>query len=232
MTVYRLGPEPLFPDPADAEPDGLLCVGGDLHPQRLLVAYASGIFPWYEEGLPILWWSPDPRLVLDPAGMSVSRSLRKEIRRGTFEVTADTAFEEVMRACGETPRRGQSGTWITEEMVEGYVRLFEQGFAHSIECRQDGQLVGGLYGMSLGTAFFGESMFSRASNASKVALARLARTLDVWGFHMIDCQVTTKHLLSLGAYEISRQEYLGRLERCLADETRRGIWELEPWPER
>lgn len=227
MTVYRLGPEALFPDPADAEPDGLLCVGGDLHPQRLLVAYACGIFPWYEEGLPILWWSPDPRLVLDPSSMRMSKSLKRTLRRGTYRVTADTAFEDVMRACANVPRRGQAGTWITEEMVEGYTRLHEQGFAHSIETwNDDGELVGGLYGVSLGSAFFGESMFAAQPDASKVALARLAQRLVQWDFDMIDCQVTTKHLVSLGAYEITRKTYLERLESCLHHPTRRGRWEL------
>ena len=158
---------------------------------------------------------------------SMSRSLQRTIRRGTYRVTCDTVFEDVMRACADVPRRGQAGTWITEEMLEGYTRLHEQGFAHSIETwDQDGELVGGLYGVSLGNAFFGESMFANKPDASKVALAALSHTLTKWHFDMIDCQVTTNHLMSLGAYEISRDAYLERLAKCIREETRRGAWEL------
>lgn len=226
MPVFRLGPEPIFPDPSQAEPDGLLAVGGDLSSQRLLTAYATGIFPWYEEGLPILWWSPDPRLVLYPADIHVSRKLERTLKIGRFEVRADTAFRQVMSRCAVKKRPGQHGTWITGEMLDAYTRLHEQGFGHSIETWRDGNLVGGLYGLSLGSAFFGESMFADETDASKVALVTLARALARWGFDLIDCQVTTQHLVSMGAVEISREAFLEQLEDCLQRDTRRGTWDL------
>jgi leucyl/phenylalanyl-tRNA--protein transferase len=208
-----LGPNDPFPeiDRALREPNGLLAAGADLSPERLLTAYRRGIFPWFGPEDPILWWSPDPRMVLFPDEFKVSRSLAKRLRRGDYEVRFDTAFEAVMRACAE-PRAGQHGTWIIEEMVQAYVRLHELGYAHSVESWQDGRLVGGLYGMALGRMFFGESMFSRATDASKVALARLVERLRALEFGLIDCQMETEHLASLGARPIARSEFLNKAE--------------------
>lgn len=228
MPVHLLGREIAFPDPREAEPGGLLAIGGDLSPQRLLLAYARGIFPWYSEGEPILWFSPDPRLVLRPSRLRVPRSLRKRLRRPVHEVRADTAFERVVCGCSRAPRRPGEGTWITRDMIEAYCRLHELGFAHSVETWQDGELVGGLYGVSLGSAFFGESMFSARPDASKIALVALTRQLEAWGFDLIDCQVRTEHLLRFGAEEWPRERFLRALEDCLKPETRRGIWNLEP----
>jgi leucyl/phenylalanyl-tRNA--protein transferase len=198
-------------------PNGLLCAGADLSPARLLEAYRHGIFPWYSEGEPILWWSPDPRLVLLPEEVKLSRSLRRTLQRGRHEVRLDTAFAEVIRACSE-PRPGQDGTWITPEMRQAYCRLHELGHAHCVETWIDGALAGGLYGLALGRAFYGESMFSRVSDASKIALAHLARYLERQGFAVIDCQMKTAHLASLGAREIRR----GELVRGLAVWTEEG----------
>lgn len=194
------------PDKAMTRPNGLLAAGADLSPERLIDAYSQGIFPWYGEGDPILWWSPDPRLVLFPEELRISRSLKKSLRRRDYEIRADTAFESVMRKCAE-PRKGENGTWISEQMIEAYCRLHEMGLAHSIENRVDGELVGGLYGIALGKVFFGESMFSRKTDASKIAFAHLVLQLGRRGFGMIDCQVKTQHLVSLGAREISRAEF-------------------------
>jgi leucyl/phenylalanyl-tRNA--protein transferase len=232
-----------FPPVELASPEGLLAIGGDLRAERLLEAYRHGIFPWYSEGQPILWWSPDPRAVLVPERIKISRSLRKTLRAGRFEISVDTAFRDVIQACAG-PRRGHSlgGTWITPEMIEAYGRLHELGYAHSIETRYRdgadsasgpagngaaGQLVGGLYGVALGGVFFGESMFSGARDASKVALACLAAQLEDWGFLMIDCQMPTEHLTSLGAVSMRRREFLDRLERALAMPTRRGSWHFD-----
>jgi leucyl/phenylalanyl-tRNA--protein transferase len=187
-------------------PNGLLCAGGDLSEARLLDAYSHAIFPWFSEGDPILWWSPDPRMVLFPAELKVSRSLRKAVARGVYETRFDSAFRQVMEACSQ-PRDGQAGTWIVPEMVAAYTRLHEQGFAHSVESWRDGELVGGLYGIKLGQVFFGESMFSRATDASKVALVRLVDRLRAEGCRVIDCQQATAHLASLGAREIPRAEF-------------------------
>lgn len=195
------------------EPNGLLAIGGDLSPRRILNAYRRGIFPWFNPGQPILWWSPDPRAVLFPEKLKVSRSLRRTIARDTFRITFDNAFAEVIKACAETPRRGQHGTWITDEMQQAYIRLHQLGYAHSAESWDDGQLVGGLYGMRLGDVFFGESMFSHRTDASKVAFVHLVRRLQREGVVVIDCQVTTDHLLSLGAEEIARTRFLTLLER-------------------
>lgn len=198
-----------FPDPATAEtdPDGLLAVGGDLSPQRLVNAYRQGIFPWYSPGQPILWWSPDPRMVLFPDELHVSRSLRKVLRQGRFEVTFDRAFEAVIQCCA-APRGPGEGTWLTPEMIRAYIRLHEQGIAHSVESWLEGELVGGLYGIQLGSLFFGESMFSRASNASKVAFVQLVQSLQALGCPLVDCQVHTPHLESLGATMIPRARFL------------------------
>jgi leucyl/phenylalanyl-tRNA---protein transferase len=227
VPIYRLGRAVAFPDPARAEPDGLLAVGGDLSPERLVAAYARGIFPWFDEQSPILWWSPDPRLVLEPAGLHVSRSLARTIRRGTYRVTADAAFERVIRRCAEKGRPGQRGTWITEDMVEAYCELHRLGFAHSFEAWEDDALAGGLYGVSLGAAFFGESMFADAPDASKVAFARAVEWLRARGVALVDCQVRTEHLVSLGARELPRDTFLARVAAALEAPTLRGRWNLE-----
>jgi len=218
--IYSLegtAPEFPFPHPALAEtdPDGLLAVGGDLSPRRLLNAYRSGIFPWYNPGQPLLWWSPDPRTLLFPERLHCSRSLRKSLRRQAFEATIDREFKTVMRACAETPRPGQEGTWIDEAMLTAYTHLHRIGHAHSIEIRLDGELVGGLYGIALGRVFFGESMFSRHSDASKAALVFLCGRLRHWGYRLIDCQVRTEHLIRMGAEEQPRPRFLSMLRRWL-----------------
>ncbi len=200
-------------DYAMREPDGLLAVGGDLAPERILNAYRHGIFPWFSPGQPILWWSPDPRAVLFPEKLKVSRSLRKTINHNIYPVTFDTAFKQVIRNCAVTPRRGQNGTWITEEMQQAYIRLHQMGYAHSAESWFGDELVGGLYGMRLGRIFFGESMFSRKTDASKVAFVHLVRKLQAEGVVLIDSQVTTEHLLSLGAEEIPRKQFIDLLDR-------------------
>ena len=187
-------------------PNGLLCAGGDLSPERIVDAYSHGIFPWFSDGDPILWWSPDPRMVLFPDELKVSRSLKKAVARETYETRYDTAFRDVMEACAE-PRAGQGGTWILPEMVDAYTRLHERGFAHSVESWHEGELVGGLYGVALGQVFFGESMFTRAPDASKVALVKLVELLKARDFRAIDCQQATRHLASLGAREIPRKAF-------------------------
>ncbi len=215
-----------FPPLATAlsEPNGLLAVGGDLAPERLLAAYRRGIFPWYSPGEPILWWSPDPRMVLFPAEFKVSRSLGRTLRRGGYEVRLDTAFAQVIAACAQTPRRGQQGTWIVPEMQAAYRRLHELGLAHSVETWVDGELVGGLYGIALGRMFYGESMFSWRSDASKIAVAHLARYLERLGFGMVDCQMHTTHLASLGAREIPRDDFIARLDALVAAGPAPGPW--------
>ncbi|HEY3306182.1 MAG TPA: leucyl/phenylalanyl-tRNA--protein transferase [Candidatus Binatia bacterium] len=227
MPIYRLTQELLFPPPDHAEPDGLLAVGGDLSSERLLLAYRLGIFPWYGEGLPILWWSPDPRLIMEPRDFHASRRLRRTLRQGRFQVTFDRSFASVILACASVPRRDQDGTWITSEMQQAYIRLHELGYAHSVESWLEGNLVGGIYGVSLGKCFFGESMFSRETNASKAAMAMLVRHLSSWGFHMLDAQVTTRHLLNLGAKEVPRKVFLEKLRAALKFPTLRGKWEAQ-----
>ena len=207
MIPWLRGNAPFPPvEKALTSPNGLLCAGGDLSPERIIAAYSRGIFPWFSEGDPILWWSPDPRMVLFPDELKVSRSLRKSVERGTYETRVDTAFREVIAQCA-APREGQAGTWIVPEMVAAYTVLHDRGFAHSVESWQDGELVGGLYGISLGRVFFGESMFARAPDASKVALVRLVQRLRAQGCDLIDCQQATPHLASLGAREIPRAEF-------------------------
>lgn len=223
--IYRLlDDDYAFPLAELAEPDGLLAVGGDLSPLRLLNAYANGIFPWYNEGEPILWWSLDPRLVIRPGEMKVSKSLRHTLRSDKFEVRIDTAFRSVMQNCAATPREGQDGTWITNDILEAYCRLHELGFAHSFETWQDGELVGGLYGIAIGKAFFGESMFHTVSDASKVAFWHLHQFLLQHGFKLIDCQQETPHLKSLGAYAIPRKDFIKELEMLVVEPGLIGEW--------
>jgi leucyl/phenylalanyl-tRNA---protein transferase len=202
-------------------------VGGDLRPERLVLAYAMGIFPWYSEDTPILWHSPDPRMVLEASKIVVNRSLRKTIRRGAYEVRLDTAFRQVIEKCSLVPRPGQDGTWITDEMLEAYVDLHERGLAHSAEAWHEGELVGGLYGVSLGGAYFGESMFAEAPDASKVAFVTLVEQLQRWGIELVDCQVHTEHLARFGAEEWPRERFLQALAEALQKPTRRGKWMLE-----
>ena len=223
MPIYQLTEELVFPPPHLAE-EGLLAVGGDLSEERLLLAYANGIFPWYSEDEPILWWSSDPRTILLPDELHIARRLRRVLNQGLFRISFDTAFTEVVQACATAPRKQQEGTWITAEMQAAYIRLHASGFAHSVECWQDGDLVGGLYGVSLGASFFGESMFSHQPNASKVALATLCEQLQRWDFGLIDCQVDNPHLTRLGAREISRDRFLKILGQTLRCPTRRGSW--------
>lgn len=212
MPVYQLIDQPVFPPPELAEQGGLLAIGGDLSTPRLLLAYSMGIFPWFNEGDPILWWSPDPRCILEPAELKVSRSLAKVLRRQEFTVTCDQAFAGVIDACAEM-RRQNEGTWITPGMQQAYVRLHRLGYAHSVEVWRDGELVGGLYGICMGRCFFGESMFHRVANASKIAMVELARHLVARRFELIDCQMPTQHLMSLGARTIPREAFLLRLRR-------------------
>lgn len=224
MTIFRLSEALCFPPPHFADEDGLLAVGGDLSASRLLLAYRTGIFPWFSEGEPILWWSPDPRLVLYPGDLTVSRSLSKTLRKGEFTVTMDRAFAEVITACAQVRTNAGEETWIVSNMIDAYCRIHDQGFAHSVEAWHGDELVGGLYGVSMGGVFFGESMFAKRSNASKVAFATFVRHLAHEGFHMIDCQVQTDHLMRFGAVEIPRERFLAQLEQSLGAPTVRGPW--------
>lgn len=228
--VYLLDSRPVFPPPDCANDEGLLAIGGDLTVPRLLEAYQHGIFPWYEADQPILWWSPDPRTILEPAALRISRSLRATIRRGTYEVRFDTAFAKVIHACASTPRKDQEGSWISADIEAAYGALHQLGICHSAEAWQENELVGGLYGVCLGHCFFGESMFSRRTDASKVALAALVVRLKAMGVDLIDCQVASEHLASLGATEIARSEFLVRLEAALRFPTVYGSWHAEPGP--
>lgn len=228
VPVFQLDQRLGFPPPQLADPDGLLAVGGDLRPERLVLAYSSGIFPWPTEGFPLLWHSPDPRFVLWAPDLHVSRSLKKVIRRQPYRYTLDTDFHAVISACAEIPRPGQQGTWITEEMIAAYGRLHQLGFAHSVEAwDEDGTLVGGLYGVSLGGAYFGESMFAHKPDASKIGFVLLVQQLERWGIHLIDAQVHTSHLERFGARHWPRQRYLETLEASLRAPTRRGPWRFE-----
>jgi leucyl/phenylalanyl-tRNA--protein transferase len=235
MPVYRLDKRLAFP-PVELAEDGLLAVGGDLSPERLLLGYGQGIFPWYGPKLPILWHSPDPRMVMTTRELLVNRSLRKAIRRQPYQLRIDTAFAEVLHACAETPRPGQDGTWLVPEMVEAYLRLHRLGFAHSFEAWHGEHLAGGLYGVSLGGCFFGESMFAHAPDASKIAFCAAIAQLDAWDITLVDCQVHTDHLERFGAHEVSRAEFLGRLRQVLDRPTRRGRWQygldLDAWAAR
>lgn len=217
-----------FPPVQHASREGLLAVGGDLRPGRLLAAYRNGIFPWYNDGQPILWWSPDPRAVLLPAQLRISRSLRKTLRSGEFRVTIDEGFDDVIRACaGPRSKYPNGGTWITGAMHDAYVELYRLGHAHSFETRRDGRLVGGLYGVALGAVFFGESMFSRESDASKVALVYAVRQLQRWGYTLIDCQLPSAHLERMGAQAIPRVDYLALLQAALTRRGRENPWSFD-----
>lgn len=227
MPVYRLPRAHAFPDPHEADDDGLIAVGGDLHPDRVLLAYRMGIFPWYSEGQPILWWSPDPRTVLEPAAIHVPRSLAKRMRRGDYQITLDTAFERVIGACAERSRPGQDSTWITDEMQAAYIELHAKGFAHSCEAWRDGELVGGLYGIALGKLFCGESMFAMAPDASKSAFVTLTRQLHLWGFELIDCQMRTDHLARFGAVDLPREAYLEKVAALGRLPGRVGRWQFD-----
>lgn len=225
MPVFQLTDNLIFPPPELAREDGLLAIGGDLSPERLLLAYHQGIFPWYSPGEPLLWWAPDPRLVLFPDELQVSRRLARTVRQGRFNVTFDLDFPAVIEACATTSRAQGQGTWIDHKMRDAYTLLHELGYAHSVECREGDLLVGGLYGVSLGGVFFGESMFSRVRDSSKVALVHLVDLLTRWEFDLIDCQLATPHLKSLGAREISATDFYELLENSLTDkDTRRGKW--------
>ena len=227
MPDYRIDRRHLFPDPELGNEHGLLGVGGDLDPDRLLLAYSMGIFPWYSADQPILWWSPDPRMVLLCDELRIPRSLGKVIRRGEYEVTFDRAFPRVIEACGEAPRPGQPGTWITPEMKVAYLRLHQRGFAHSVEAWRDGELVGGLYGVALGRLFAGESMFARAPDASKVAFVKTVVQLRRWGFPLVDSQVHTDHVARFGGREIPRREYLARMRPLVMQPGRPGPWTFD-----
>lgn len=208
------------------DPNGLLAAGGDLTPQRLVEAYSRGIFPWFNPGEPILWWSPDPRMVLFPGELRVSRSLNKTLKKRDYDIRVDTAFAAVMEGCAE-PRSGRHGTWITSSMIAAYLNLHRMGLAHSVETWRHGELIGGLYGVALGRMFYGESMFSRASDASKIAFVHLVRQLERWGFGLIDCQMKTAHLASLGAREIPRKAFVQRLAELIESSDEPGHWQFD-----
>lgn len=231
MPVYRLTDRLAFPPPEGADENGLVAVGGDARPERLLLGYGLGIFPWpHGPRDPLLWFSPDPRFVVPLDAVNVPRSLRKAIRRSALEIRFDTRFAEVMRACATAERPGQRGTWITPELLDGYRALHELGFAHSVEAYLDGRLVGGLYGVSLGLAFFGESMFARVDDASKIAFVTLLGHLRLWGFRLLDSQVHTDHVERFGGVEIPRARYLETLHEAVAHPTLRGPWKATLTP--
>jgi leucyl/phenylalanyl-tRNA--protein transferase len=229
MAMFRLNQHDLrFPAVDQASPEGLLAVGGDLRPERLLQAYRHGIFPWYNDDQPILWWSPDPRAVLFPDKLHVSRSLKRTFRSNVFTLTLDTCFREVMTQCaGPRPQYPEGGTWITDDMLNAYTRLHELGYAHSVETWQDDRLVGGLYGVAIGGAFFAESMFTRVDDASKVALVKLVTQLQAWNFRLIDCQQFSPHVSRFGAEEIPRSVFIRYLTQALTIPDRRGRWTFE-----
>lgn len=224
MPVFQLTDALIFPPPHLAREDGLLAVGGDLSEPRLLLAYQMGIFPWYSPGEPILWWAPDPRLVIIPEEFKIPKRLARKIKQNMFHVTMDQAFSQVIETCAQIPRKQGKGTWIDKDMIEAYTKLHTLGYAHSVECWQENKLVGGLYGVSLGTTFFGESMFSHATDSSKVALAYLIEHLIEWNFEMIDCQITTEHLMKLGAKQLPASEFYELLEKSVTQPTRQGPW--------
>lgn len=227
MPVYRLGPAPVFPPASFARGDGLLCLGGDLAPQRLLTAYQSGIFPWPHEGMPLLWFSPDPRWVIRPAELHVPRRLARRLRQGAFRFSMDTVFEQVIAACAAAPRVGQGGTWITPQMVAAYTALHRLGWAHSVEAWQGDELVGGLYGVATNGIFTGESMFCRRSDASKAALVTLVLQIGRWSFELLDAQVQTPHVERLGARPLGRSAFLRLLHQAPPEAGRPGRWQLD-----
>ena len=218
-----------FPNPRNASEEGLLAYGGDLSSSRLLTAYRNGIFPWYNKNDPILWWSPDPRLLLYPHHFRVKKSFRRVLRSGKFSVTFDKCFSDVISYCSNVPREGQEGSWIVDDIKEAYIRLHEEGFAHSVEVYFDGRLVGGLYGLAMGKAFFGESMFSLVSDASKVAFKALSDVLGMRGYDFIDCQMKTDHMIALGAEVVERDIYLNELEIALQKPSDLGYWHNFSW---
>jgi leucyl/phenylalanyl-tRNA--protein transferase len=231
MSVFELGQQLVFPSPVLADHDGLVAVGGDLRPERLLLAYSSGIFPWPTEDSLLLWHSPDPRYVLLAHRLHVPQSLQRRIKKNTYRVTLDSECRRVIHACASTPRLGQNGTWITGEMIDAYDHLHELGFAHSVEVWEGEDLVGGLYGVSLGGAFFGESMFAERDDASKVGFVLLVKQLARWGIDLIDAQVHTRHLERFGAEHWSRPRYLVALTNALGKPTRRGPWRFDSSPD-
>ncbi len=218
-----------FPDPNNASDEGLLAYGGDLSSNRIISAYSKGIFPWFNEADPILWWSPNPRMILYPNSFKTSKSFARVVRNAGFKVTFDKNFIDVIKYCATTPRDGQDGTWITTQIQEAYIKLHHEGFAHSVEVWLEHKLVGGLYGISLGKAFFGESMFSHVSNASKIAFRALSDVLDARGYDFIDCQMQTDHLASMGAVEVPREKYLHELEQTLENGGDLGYWYDFKW---
>ncbi|UCD66003.1 MAG: leucyl/phenylalanyl-tRNA--protein transferase [Deltaproteobacteria bacterium] len=226
MPVYQLTEKLIFPPAELAEKDGLLAIGGDLSPERLLLAYSNGIFPWFSEGDPILWWSPSPRLVIFPDEFKIPKRLSRLMRQVKYSVTLDNSFRQVITACATIAGREKKGTWITRDMIEAYCHLHDLGFAHSVECWQDDKLSGGLYGISLGGVFFGESMFSRESNSSKIGLVHLVHKLREWDFDLIDCQMKTEHLIQFGAREIPGAEFQKLLAKSLSRQTQTGKWHL------
>lgn len=224
MPIFLLSDDLHFPSPSNADPEGLLAIGGDLSPERLVMAYSNGVFPWYSQGDPILWWSPEQRMVIRPEEFEPSRSLKRSYKKSGLRISMDEAYLSVMRHCSDIPRRGQDGTWITGEMITAYNNLYEVGVGHSVECWDGDQLVGGLYGLSLGNCFFGESMFSKQSDASKIAFWALMRYAESVGIEFIDCQLHNDHLERLGAYTIEREDYMKWLYKALEAETRQNSW--------
>ena len=224
--VFFLSKKISFPPLDFASKEGLIAVGGDLSCRRLLYAYENGIFPWYSDGEPILWWSPDPRLVLYPKELKISKSLKKIIRKDKFQITSDTAFKQVIIACARTRRSKGTGTWITDEMQNAYCKLYRAGYAHSFEAWFESRLVGGLYGVALGKCFFGESMFTLITDASKTAFVKLVEYLDKHSFSLIDCQISSPHLLRFGAREIPRDRFIRQLDKALEEPTIKGCWRL------
>jgi len=228
MPIYQLPPDPMFPDPARASPTGLLAIGGDLSAERLIAAYRAGIFPWYSRGQPLLWWSPDPRMIVPLDALHVSRSLRTVARKKPYRITVDQAFTQVVERCASAPRPGQRGTWITSEMQASYNELHRLGHAHSVEAWDDGgELIGGLYGVCVGRMFAGESMFARRPDASKLAFVHLALQLRRWGFPAVDCQMHTAHLARFGGREIPRAAFLDLLAQVVDLPSPRAPWDLD-----
>lgn len=227
MPIFRLSKAIQFPPAHFANEDGLLCVGGDLCVKRLLLAYKNGIFPWFVKGEPILWWSPDPRLVLFPDNINISKSLKKKIKKKQYNVTIDNAFEKTILSCAKPRKKEENvGSWLGEQMIKAYIKLFEQGYAHSVETWYENELVGGLYGVCLGGIFFGESMFSFKSDASKIALVSLTNQLKKNNFDLIDCQLATNHLFSMGAKMITRQSFLDKIKKSTSrKDIKKSCWE-------